>query len=464
MSWTRKVYFLLTYLVCSVGLIVQVNQVSQTYFEYATRTRVNLFPHFDIRVPSLSACFRVADVIRIDDIKREKGLSIENISLAGVHQDPWHSYYESVKDLSVADIFEYTPDEGTILRDCQLRLPKVDYAIRYSLADCYKQIKIRKFYHRESICYTFSSNLSDLNNPETEQESKWRERLHLEHYTLTDSNYGMIFEAELNHEAFDSIKVMSSYVHTPNSVKMYDSLWAHYVILPSPHLNILISYSSFSVDSMKPPYDTMCFAYKQGTGKLAVLMDRIQEDAVKLLNKSTTAAMIDQPLKQTLLISHVLSRNETLRKSFRKIIERNDIDGHDSCFIKCTIPKITFGSTSTLRLRFLWPDGLHFKVEYKARWDPMDYLIYLCTCVGIWFGISALSLFQSLREAVEKFLLEGAESSKNKKKMDAEQFKREVNRMKFLTEYRFVQMRRKLEESDQKIHRKIYSIQKALNY
>ena len=62
--------------VCAVGLLFQVNEVSVHYFAYETQSRVSAAPHYSLKLPSLSACFRINDVVDLNRIKEEFKINV----------------------------------------------------------------------------------------------------------------------------------------------------------------------------------------------------------------------------------------------------------------------------------------------------------------------------------------------------------------------------------------------------
>lgn len=55
-----------------------------------------------------------------------------------------------------------------------------------------------------------------------------------------------------------------------------------------------------------------------------------------------------------------------------------------------------YGLTHRLEFRVLIPDTPLIEITYKASVSLLDFLVYMCSSFGIWFGLSFASLHQIL--------------------------------------------------------------------
>ena len=97
----------------------------------------------------------------------------------------------------------------------------------------------------------------------------------------------------------------------------------------------------------------------------------------------------DQVLKSTLMTSTLLSQNKTLQTIYREIVKKHQGLGRNSCHVRCLMTRIAFGKDEQFLVRVSWPDGLKISIEFVGKNSLIDFLVYICSCVGIWFGISA---------------------------------------------------------------------------
>lgn len=106
MSFWRKFYSLSAVVICLIGLAIQINEVSKNYFAYTTESKLSINNHYIISAPQLSACFRVADILKRDLIKKEVGIDlIQNPTSA----DDWIRYTQQIDKFTVSQLLEFTP-------------------------------------------------------------------------------------------------------------------------------------------------------------------------------------------------------------------------------------------------------------------------------------------------------------------------------------------------------------------
>ena len=149
----------LSVIICSIGLFLQIKEVSDIYFRYSTQSKVVVLPHFTIRVPSLSACLRLADIIKLEEVNSDLKMDLvrPNMQIA-----TWNRWVNKVSNLSIGDRLKYTPNVGEVLNSrigCAIRFPDKDHLEYFSDKECYQYFNVTKYYHRESVCYKFTPNL-----------------------------------------------------------------------------------------------------------------------------------------------------------------------------------------------------------------------------------------------------------------------------------------------------------------
>ena len=105
MSIKRKIFTISSLLICSIGLIIQINEVSNNYFKFVTESKVSIVFHEFIYTPSLSACFSVSDIIKRDQIKEKLNIDL----IKPVTDTDWEKYREQSENFTIATLFEFTP-------------------------------------------------------------------------------------------------------------------------------------------------------------------------------------------------------------------------------------------------------------------------------------------------------------------------------------------------------------------
>ena len=379
----KKVCDMVILTLCSLGLLIQINEVSVQYFAFETRSRVYVTPHFNIKIPTLSACLRIVDIINLTSVENDHKLRL-------INQDKsvnWTAEKMFSRTVPLKYIWKETPSIDQVFEEgnesCRIRLPDEDFIEYSNVSNCYKKFDVTKYFHRESICYKFSPNYQTRT-------------LEVEHYMLTDEAYGMIYLIRLNSLLFQRVIVVSSYVHDDDSFPLYDALFAQYVIVGSYAAELMPSFNTLNLVRLEPPYDTKCYPYPPRTGQFDLIMNRISDQTRKQLGLVSPKVMVYEDEiddQMTILTSPALKVNISVRESFRKIQKSNTFSDRQSCFVRCLISKLRTGNSKRLTFRVTWPDGFLVDIEYQKKIVVIDLIIYVCSCIGIWFGISVFSSF-----------------------------------------------------------------------
>ena len=150
---------ILSLLICSIGLFLQIKEVSDGYFRYPTQSKVIVLPHFGVLVPSASICLRVADIIKVEETNADLKTDIFHPK---EELKDWKKWTAKSTNLTLGNRLKYTPKVDEVLDPrlgCAIRFPEKDHLEYYSAAECYQHFNVTKYYHRESVCYKFSPDL-----------------------------------------------------------------------------------------------------------------------------------------------------------------------------------------------------------------------------------------------------------------------------------------------------------------
>lgn len=159
----RAKYFLklTTSAACILGLCIQLSYISSRYFKYYSKTTlvVNLID--DIKFPSLSTCFKFNDIIDIDDISINTGLSLKRWTHLNYSSSEFH---HATSRFTVSDWFKYTPTIDHVFNEpigCRIRYPGKYAAKPYNSSTCSKFFKISKNIYGDVMCYSFGPKSTD---------------------------------------------------------------------------------------------------------------------------------------------------------------------------------------------------------------------------------------------------------------------------------------------------------------
>lgn len=105
LTW-YKVYYVSSLTICMIGLVVQINEVSNTYFNFETESKLSIVIHEKIRMLAISACFRKYDILDYTRIKERLKINLKK------HADNtnWDTFWKMTANLTIANYLEFTPN------------------------------------------------------------------------------------------------------------------------------------------------------------------------------------------------------------------------------------------------------------------------------------------------------------------------------------------------------------------
>ena len=183
------------------------------------------------------------------------------------------------------------------------------------------------------------------------------------------------------------------------SVNILDSYLAAVFTIPKTKVILRVSYQTLKVQLLEPPHDTKCGNYPLGSSEMDLTYKKIRNEVVKIFNRSLSDVMIYEPLDTPILSAYQLKKNEALRMIYRSMVEKNMQNMPKTCFPITTVPRAFTITYPSLGITVMWPNGCHISNESRAKLVFIDYFIYICSCVGIWFGLSVFGLF----DLIERF-------------------------------------------------------------
>ena len=105
---------IITIILCSIGLIQQITYVSERYFQFRTATVIDMIVPTVIIFPSLSACFKIHDILNLTLVRD----SYPNLNIKRWNQSGFSwSYYLNYSDkFTVSEIMKFTPDPSNLFK------------------------------------------------------------------------------------------------------------------------------------------------------------------------------------------------------------------------------------------------------------------------------------------------------------------------------------------------------------
>ena len=101
----KKIFFGIQTIICFLGLAFQIKEVSETYFQFTTDTKVSISIHIIIDPPSLSVCFWLGDIVQNDTIAKLLKVKQNKLTL------------NMVDNLTIANFFDLSPRVDKVIKN-----------------------------------------------------------------------------------------------------------------------------------------------------------------------------------------------------------------------------------------------------------------------------------------------------------------------------------------------------------
>ena len=298
------------------------------------------------------------------------------------------SFYSATEGLAISELFLFTPRIEELLQPdfgCQVRYPRGYLMDRLSTRDCLKSFEIIKYFERQYVCYKFIPRI----------ESK---KMQIFDYTMSPGFPGQIYKLFLNPNIFSSIREVSIAVHENVSGQFYFSVYSSNVYLPKKELpTIFSSYRELVRVRLKHPYKTGCTDVTNGFNTwFDIDLKQVDNEMISKLNYSIPfVPSFDPTQNHRKLLNYHSFINETIRKTLVAIIARTNFD-RTSCRTKFSITDTKLVKEEQFAVVVSWPMSEKINFQYAPEQELIDFVVYVCSCVGIWFGLSAYSMFDYL--------------------------------------------------------------------
>lgn len=360
---------LLLIFLCIVGCIYQIVDISNRYLKYTTSSKVKISIVYQTKLPSISVCWYLFSVMKKSD---------ENKLQPG----DWEKFNNMLANLTVSQIFNITSKTDDIMKECAIRKPG-SFTYRIPLlnqSECSSMFRIKKYVHRINMCYMLT--------PYNEETYDFRET------TLTPSNAARMYQIYFNSRACDNSTLSSVYVHTKMSSQLFDSIFTSDDWHTEPG-QVTINYTPYSVHKLPSPYDTRCQSIPNYKTREEYHLDRLNNVTMENMNYVHTLQHIYEPYDYRMFNTHAL-RDPNISAQFERLNKRNKRYDISSCYLEYTVPKKKYDDMDEIFLIVEWPQDPGTDLSTVPDYVFIDFLIYICSSIGIWLGLSIYTLIDTL--------------------------------------------------------------------
>lgn len=400
----------LFYAISMIGCIYQVSDILALYFQYEVVTETQMEIFAELKAPELNICFRYIDLFNYKQYSAET-----KVTFAFTNETPLEDKKRETFDtVTVADIFKYTPSVSNMYSSYKVKIPNSYDHLSFKGQNCDTVFVTRKYYFGEFICYSIQVQ-------KFENDTFYYRQIG---YSLTQPS--VLFHVNLRSEFFhgaDFIKViMSAYCNGVRSCTYSqsanhpfpDTSYAYGTPVIRNYNSIkqivnsnsyMVTYFTMSHNRLPPPYDTHCRDYtfsKKFIGKRDCYSQCLKKLTLTTFNKIPFSV----PIGDALEFKHI-GLNDIENSNTSHLLSQMDKQCYtlcyqDDCHSTFTVTRVLalkLGNND-LKLRVDVPKEPSLVIHYKAKFSFAEVIIYCCSCIGTWLGISFLNLPSIARSAI----------------------------------------------------------------
>ena len=364
-KYARFIY----YVICFSGFLWQFFSICDQYFKFQTRSQIQVVANDEYKYQTLGACFFYPDILNRSEHNK--------YGLLKTYQEAWITWPEEASKLIVNELYRLTPDNGTILKNCAFQDKINFHLVQHQPKDCYQFLSTQKVLRGEMMCYMFA--------PPENATFSWSK------VSTSFYNKGQVYSLQLElNRPLDMLTIVISY--QADELNPLPSLSRNFAQLVNLNLSnvILISSSLNTFNSLPAPYDTRCI---NGLNQDKCKGTCITKKLVSELNRLPSYFYITNEFQDLKTINADDIQNETVAFILSQI--QQDCNSHCSympCYqiVSFTDSDNYYNSDDEgyLSIVSLVPQRPALHVSSIPSTSIPDFLLYMCNCFGIWFGLS----------------------------------------------------------------------------
>ena len=376
-----KVAFLILNLVCSCGLFYQIFQISRQYFKFQTRIDSKITLIESISNVSIHSCHCFWEVIDLTKWNRYKNQNLK-----------WPLKPKEIDDMfeeiTFGEMLDWTPPIENVISNCFLRKPgnylsDSDFT-EYNQSDCNRFFNVKKYFHREFICYMFQLT----------QAATGGKAYSIDKVLFTKNEQSCMFAIEMNDTSFHHSDYLITFAQAEDTNLLFSSgmteYTKRYVKYPTIPNKIKINYQTLKTSMQPAPYDTNCRDFGSETHT-----HRYLECLNHQINRSTSHMLLTYPIFNATFekIAVPATKNPKVLQAYAKAeIDCQRIIGphYDPCIFSTTVSYPTTVSFASLHpiVELLWPRTIQISVSFEPLMVFLDFFIYIFSSSGTWYGFS----------------------------------------------------------------------------
>ena len=371
-------------LLCLIGCVYQVTQISLEYFSFKTTTKTTFQIDSNINDPAIVYCTRYTDIIDRTNYKKY-----------GIYSQRRYNFTEILSDttkLTISDIFHLTPNPNETIIECLIRHDEYDTQ-KYLQDHCYSLFRVTKYLEGTYVCYQIQTkNVSS--NFKCDEAALAYVGLNILYFIRLHPRF--LLSNSLKLISFIPTNQENPIFNLPSISRRFYSYRLRYGDdePEKSKLNFfLISGGLYSITRLEKPYDTKCTVNEEYSEFACRRRCKIAVFKRHGYFPSTEYTVSPLPIKHMNTKGYL---NKTLLQDTRT---RTDICrkicNQKFCNEKFSVTDVS--STQELNSRLLTITSSCSTrpmviIEYLPRIPLMEFVMYISSSIGIWFGTSVLSI------------------------------------------------------------------------
>ncbi|XP_053210456.1 uncharacterized protein LOC128394189 [Panonychus citri] len=397
-NWTT----LLSFAFASIGLVWQLRSISEVYFNYGTLVDITVGVSNTISMPGLTVCVPIDNQLP-SNLSNHESLAVKQFfSSSSASSSSSYGYLpiNFLANLAIEVNISCTVPADELPRLNRSLMWSCDNVVAPKVTIQYTQTggsiaRCTTYFHRKSDeepLTVFTNNAKDF--------------------------YILVVKTK-------KPQIISLFVHNPAQILHISD--ADTISFSTEEINeMVLSTSKFETNMLPPPYRTACRSYSEfDAGKFGCIFTCWVEET---LNRCPVWSIL-APAFGNISLPFLIAEDESSSNAPCHVKDKN------TCYRKCESPqcKDLFYSTNNvyaLEKRSSWsstnnthiyirrPSGAEFKYSYKPQIAPIEYACYVASCLGLWFGVSFINVFQFIVDWVKRFKRKGETRAKPERKLD----------------------------------------------
>ena len=371
-------------LLCLIGCDYQITKISLEYFSFKTTTKTTFQIDSTVDDPAIVYCTRYTDII-----------DRTNYQKYGIYKRSRYNSTEFLSDttkLTISDIFHLTPNPNDTIISCEIRRNEYKTA-RYFQDYCYSIFRVTKYQEGPYICYQFQTK-NALSSFKCDQAAFAYIGLNVLYRITIQSQF--LLSNTLKLISFVPDNQINPILNLPTTSRRFYSYRLRYgddEPKKSKHNYFLVSGDLYLITRLEKPYDTKCTRNKEHAEfacRRRCIITAFKKHGYFPATEYTLSPLPIKHMNTQAFFNKTLIRDTMTRSDIcRKICNQKFCNEKFSVTDVSSTPELYNGLITIMSSCSNRPVVV---IEYLPRITLMEFVMYISSSFGIWFGVSVLSI------------------------------------------------------------------------